>query len=145
MNKTIFQSPSSPALNGEPVITFQHKIYDFYQSNKRNFSWRENITPYKIFISEVMLQQTQTARVTCKFESWCQKFPDFLTLAQASTHQVLSAWQGLGYNRRALALHKSAQIIARDFGGALPQDPQLLQKLPRHWTKYCRVNLRFCI
>lgn len=109
---------------------FQEKIYTFYQKNKRDFVWRENITPYKIFISEVMLQQTQTARVVPKFEQWLQKFPDFATLAHASQHQVLACWQGLGYNRRGLALHASAQKIMQDFSGQLPSDSKILQTLP---------------
>lgn len=108
----------------------QRKIYEFYKKNRRSFVWRDNITPYKIFVSEVMLQQTQTARVVPKFEAWMQKFPDFETLARASTHEVLSAWQGLGYNRRGLSLHKSAQILVKDFQGQLPQDLKILQMLP---------------
>ncbi|MBP6892117.1 hypothetical protein KBB68_00905 [Candidatus Babeliales bacterium] len=92
--------------------------------------WREDITPYKIFISEVMLQQTQTARVIPKFINWMQKFPDFQTLAAASQHEVLSAWQGLGYNRRGLAVHASAKKIVQNFFSKLPCDPKLLQTLP---------------
>ena len=112
------------------IDIFQQKIYDFYKKNKRNFVWRENITPYKIFISEVMLQQTQTARVVPKFEAWIQKFPDFQTLAQASQHEVLSAWQGLGYNRRGLAVHASAKKIVQEFFKKLPEDPVILQTFP---------------
>ena len=141
----IRQSPAKlKAKSGDPVLIFQQKIYEFYHKNKRNFAWRENITPYKIFVSEVMLQQTQTSRVALKFEQWLQKFPDFLSLSKASVHQVLSSWQGLGYNRRALALHKSAQIIVQEFDGQLPADAKVLQTLPRHWTKHCRFNLCFC-
>ncbi len=109
---------------------FQQKIYNFYHKNKRNFVWRENITPYKVFISEVMLQQTQTARVLPKFEAWLQKFPDFQALASASQYQILLAWQGLGYNRRGLALYASAQKIMHEFEGQLPKDLKILQMLP---------------
>lgn len=112
------------------IDLFQKKIWDFYQLNKRNFAWREQITPYKVFVSEVMLQQTQTSRVVYKFEQWLQRFPDFVSLAQSSSHQVLSVWQGLGYNRRGLALHRSAQQIVQDFAGQLPDDPSWLQTLP---------------
>ncbi len=116
--------------DGRKIDIFQQKIYDFYKKNKRNFVWRENITSYKIFISEVMLQQTQTARVVPKFEAWIQKFPDFQTLAQASQHEVLSAWQGLGYNRRGLAVHASAKKIVQEFFKKLPEDPVILQTFP---------------
>lgn len=109
---------------------FQQKIYNFYHQHKRSFVWRENITPYKIFISEVMLQQTQTARVTEKFINWIQKFPDFASLANARSHQVLVCWQGLGYNRRGLALQVSAQKIMQNFSGQLPSDSKQLQTLP---------------
>lgn len=109
------------------IKSFQSKIYTFYQAHKRTFAWRENITPYKTLVSEIMLQQTQTLRVAPKFEQWMLKFPDFATLARASTHQVLSAWQGLGYNRRGLALHKAAQRVMYDFNGQLPVDPKILQ------------------
>lgn len=109
---------------------FQQKIWNFYQKNKRDFVWRQDITPYKVFVSEVMLQQTQTARVIPKFEQWIKLFVDFASLADASTHQVLKAWQGLGYNRRGLALHNSAKKIMHDFDGHLPDEPHLLQMLP---------------
>lgn len=114
----------------DQVSQFQSLIYDYYAANRRDFIWRQDVTPYKIVISEVMLQQTQTARVVPKFENWLQKFPDFLTLAQASTHDVLTAWQGLGYNRRGLALLKIAQIVVDEYSGQLPNDPVVLQTFP---------------
>ena len=114
----------------DQISQFQQLIYDFYKKNRRDFVWRQDITPYKIIISEVMLQQTQTARVISKFENWIVQFPNFNSLAQASTHDVLSAWQGLGYNRRGLALLKIAQIIVTDHRGQLPQDPAVLETFP---------------
>lgn len=114
----------------EQIFQFQQTIFNFYKSHKRNFAWREQITPYKVFISEMMLQQTQTVRVVPKFEQWIHTFPDFFSLSQSSTHEVLLTWQGLGYNRRGLFLHKAAQIIVQDFGGKLPNDPKILQTLP---------------
>jgi A/G-specific adenine glycosylase len=114
----------------DQITQFQLSIYNFYIANKREFVWRQNITPYKIVISEVMLQQTQTARVVPKFENWLQQFPDFATLAQASTHDVLTAWQGLGYNRRGLALLKIAQLVMADHDGQLPNDPIILETFP---------------
>ncbi len=117
-------------LQADQIELFQKLIYDFYTKSKRDFVWREEITPYKIIISEVMLQQTQTARVVPKFMHWLEKFPDFASLAQASNHDVLSAWQGLGYNRRGLALAKIAQIVTTEYGGNLPNDPTILQTFP---------------
>lgn len=117
-------------LNIDHIKQFQKKIYDYYLKNKRNFSWREQITPYKIFISEVMLQQTQTSRVIFKFEQWIQKFPDFKTLAEASQHEVLATWQGLGYNSRGIRLARSAEIIVTKFHEKLPDTLEELQSLP---------------
>ncbi len=117
-------------LTCDQIVQFQQIIYSFYHKNRRDFIWRQNVTPYKIIISEVMLQQTQTARVVPKFENWLQQFPSFQALASASTHDVLSAWQGLGYNRRGLALLKIAQIVMNDHDGQLPNDPVILQTFP---------------
>ena len=117
-------------LKDDQIVQFQKLIYDFYALNKRDFIWREEITPYKVLVSEVMLQQTQTTRVIPKFENWLLQFPDFSSLAQASNHDVLSAWQGLGYNRRGLALGKIAQIVMAEHDGQLPNDPAILQTFP---------------
>lgn len=114
----------------EQIEHFQKLIYDFYHANKRDFPWRKDITPYKIVVSEIMLQQTQTARVVPKFQEWLIKFPDFASLAQASNHDVLAAWQGLGYNRRGLAVAQIAQMVMTNFAGQLPQDPAILQTFP---------------
>lgn len=109
------------------IAEFQQIIWDFYQINRRSFLWRDIICPYYVFVSEVMLQQTQTYRVAPKFERWIQEFPDFDVLAKAPLHTVLSAWQGLGYNRRALALQKNAMRVMEEFQGQLPDDPAILQ------------------
>lgn len=117
-------------LTNDQIEQFKTTIYDFYNKNKRDFIWRTDITPYKIVISEIMLQQTQTARVVPKFENWLLKFPDFQTLANATNHDVLTAWQGLGYNRRGLALAKIAHIIVTEHAGQVPNDPTVLQTFP---------------
>ncbi len=117
-------------LTDDQIAQFQKLIYDFYAANRRDFIWRQDVTPYKILVSEVMLQQTQTARVVEKFKNWLVVFPDFATLAQASNHEVLSCWQGLGYNRRGLALAKIAQMVMAEHAGILPCDPSVLQTFP---------------
>lgn len=117
-------------LTNDQIELFKSTIYDFYTKNKRDFIWRTDITPYKIVVSEIMLQQTQTARVVPKFENWLLQFPDFYTLANATNHDVLTAWQGLGYNRRGLALAKIAQIIVDEHAGQVPNNPTILQTLP---------------
>jgi A/G-specific adenine glycosylase len=117
-------------LTKNKIASFQKFIWDFYAMHGRSFTWRNIYSPYAILVSEIMLQQTQTYRVAPKFELWMMEFPDFATLSQAPLRDVLSIWQGLGYNRRALALHKIAQKVINEFDGALPQDPEILATLP---------------
>ncbi len=92
--------------------------------------WRQNTEPYWILVSEVMLQQTQVERVVPKFEAFVQRFPGLKALAQATTAELLQAWQGLGYNRRAAYLQQAAQRVLSDFDGQLPHNPADLMKLP---------------
>jgi len=92
--------------------------------------WRETRDPYRIFISEVMLQQTQVDRVRAKYEEFLAAFPDLAALAAAPLDRVLAAWQGLGYNRRAVALHRSARILQQRHRGLLPDDTAALDALP---------------
>jgi A/G-specific adenine glycosylase len=117
-------------LTQQQIDNFQKKIYDHYKKHGRIFIWRKTSHAYHIFISEVMLQQTQTIRVTKKYKSFVNKFPDFKTLAHATLYEVLKLWQGLGYNRRAKFLHQSAKIITKKYNGLIPKNPKLLQMLP---------------
>lgn len=112
------------------ITIFQTMILDFYRQHGRIFPWRHVDDPYCIVVSEIMLQQTQTYRVEPKYEQFIATFPDFESLASASLKDVLSAWQGLGYNRRGKFLHELAQIIVREHGGQVPQSPEILQTLP---------------
>lgn len=109
---------------------FQKLVYDYYHKHKRSFPWRETLDPYAILVSEFMLQQTQTDRVVPKYETFLVRFPNFETLAKASQSDVLALWQGLGYNRRALYLHKTAQHVDELFNSQLPSDQIALQSLP---------------
>ena len=109
---------------------FQKIIYTYYLENKRIFPWRKTRDPYKILVSEIMLQQTQAPRVVLKYESFLKKFPSTHVLARAPLADVLGEWQGLGYNRRALYLKKCAEVIEKDFGGKFPKDFKTLCFLP---------------
>jgi A/G-specific adenine glycosylase len=117
-------------INPRIVNRFRRTIYSYYRKNRRSFPWRQTSDPYHILISEIMLQQTQTSRVLSKFEEFICEFPDFVSLAKSPLRKILQLWQGLGYNRRALALHKIAQIVIKDFNGILPQSTDALEKLP---------------
>lgn len=110
--------------------TFRKRIWDHYRANRREFPWRDTTDPYRIFVSEVMLQQTQAPRVVPKYRSFLKRFPSFKALAAAPLRDVLAEWKGLGYNRRALNLKRAAEIIMADYGGRLPKTPDELDKLP---------------
>src|SRR5689334_5010873 len=107
-------------LNRAHVIAFQKKIKEFYQTHGRVFPWRLTKDPYQILVSEFMLQQTQTARVEPKYLEFCAIFATVEELAKAPLAHVLKLWQGLGYNRRAQYLLKTAQIITTDHNGVVP-------------------------
>jgi A/G-specific adenine glycosylase len=122
------QSPG--ALSREQVAQFQATIYQYYQAHKRPMPWRQTQNPYHILVSEIMLQQTQVERVLGKYGDFLARFPDFETLSRAPWPEVLAAWQGLGYNRRALALKRLAQAVMADWEGALPRRAEDLRALP---------------
>ncbi len=109
---------------------FRDTIWNFYHDHGRDLPWRHDPTPYQVLISEVMLQQTQVSRVLVKYAEWMRTFSDFETLARASVAEVLTAWQGLGYNRRALWLQRATQMVVNDYSGVLPRDPSVLVMLP---------------
>ena len=92
--------------------------------------WRGEKDPYKVLVSEVMLQQTQVSRVLVKYRVFLKTFPDFKALSEAKLSEVLKAWSGLGYNRRGKFLWQLARIIIVDYKGKLPNDPTELEKLP---------------
>lgn len=95
----------------------------------RDLPWRRTHEPYAIWISEVMLQQTQVSRVDGRWQRWLERFPTLDALAAADTADVLEEWQGLGYNRRALALSRAARMVGEK-GGELPSDEAALRALP---------------
>jgi len=92
--------------------------------------WRSNRSPYRVFVSEIMLQQTSVPMVTPRYLAFIKRFPSFRVLAAAGVQDVLAAWKGLGYNRRALALLQSARIVASVYRGRLPRTVEALVQLP---------------
>lgn len=96
----------------------------------RDLPWRNTRDPYEIWLSEVMLQQTQVPRVLARWQEWLERFPTVVALAHADTADVLAAWQGMGYNRRALALKAAAETVCADYDGVFPNDAAALRALP---------------
>src|SRR3989344_778504 len=111
-------------------MIFSEKLLSWYSQHKRDLPWRTNHSPYYILVSEFMLQQTQVPRVVEKFKEFLGRFPTFQDLAKASTAEVIESWSGLGYNRRALLLHKFAQEVCEKHDGEIPQRKEQLQELP---------------
>lgn len=133
------------------ITRFQKKILAWYAKNKRDLPWRnfpfdstlQQRDPYKILVSEVMLQQTQVGRVIPKYSAWIEKFPDAKSLAVASQRDVLSYWSGLGYNRRALHLQKAAKVLCDEYSGVWPRDKEVLKKFPGVGEYTARALLAF--
>ena len=112
------------------IARFRRRVLDHYRRHGRRFPWRQTRDPYRILVSEFMLQQTQTARVLRHFDPFVARFPDARSLAAADRGEVLALWSGLGYNRRAVALHRAAALIADRFGGEVPSGEEELRALP---------------
>jgi len=112
------------------VRSFRQTVYGFYRQNRRDFPWRRTKDPYRILVSEIMLQQTQAPRVVVKYEAFITAFPDVKTLARARLKKVLAAWSGLGYNRRAKRLRQAAQAMVAQHGEAVPRSVDELRQLP---------------
>ncbi len=119
------------------IAAMLRELKRFYKKEGRShLPWRKTKDPYKILVSELMLQQTQVARVIPKYERFIQVFPSFAALAKAPLSNVLLEWQGLGYNRRAKFLHETAKIITKEFKGKFPNTAEEIEELPGigHYT-----------
>jgi A/G-specific adenine glycosylase len=112
------------------LVAFQRRILDWYDVFRRDLPWRGDPNPYHILISEVMLQQTGVPRVIPTYNRFLATFPTLESLANASTADVLRAWQGLGYNRRAVNLKRLASVVVEEHQGQLPSAVEALQRLP---------------
>lgn len=109
---------------------FSSKLLAWYRDNQRTLPWRGHPSPYAVWVSEIMLQQTRVETVIPYFEKWMRLFPTVAALAEASEHEVLNAWEGLGYYSRAHNLHKAAKIVVEQYNGKIPRDLGELRKLP---------------
>lgn len=112
------------------LANFVKTVWDFYTMHGRSFAWRHVDDPYKVVVSEIMLQQTQTRRVAEKYEAFISRFTSFESLANATLRDVLIYWQGLGYNRRGKYIYEIAQKVMSEYCGLLPNDPQTLINFP---------------
>ncbi|MEA2642398.1 MAG: A/G-specific adenine glycosylase [Chloroflexota bacterium] len=122
------ESAPTPATTEDRAL--QTALLAWYDVHRRDLPWRHELTPYRVLISEIMLQQTQVDRVIPYFERFTERFPDFATLAVAPRADVIRLWAGLGYNRRAVQLHELARTVMETHAGELPADRAALLALP---------------
>lgn len=128
--KRCIESIRTGGLTAQTAGLFRKLIYQYHNEHERPMPWRRTKNSYRILISEVMLQQTQVERVLVKYPEFLRSFPDLSALAKAPLNEVLRIWQGMGYNRRAIALMKLSEIVMQEYKGKLPIDPDELVKLP---------------
>jgi len=113
-------------LNGKQISL----LLNWYGEHKRSLPWREDVTPYRVWVSEIMLQQTRVEAARDYYLRWMERFPTVLDLAHADEEDVLKRWEGLGYYSRARNLHAAAKMVVENFGGELPRDKKALRSLP---------------
>ena len=133
-SETINSEPS--ALLPAEAADFRDTVLSWSRANPRQLPWRETRDPYAILVAEIMLQQTQADRVVRKYSRFLDIFPDFTTLSRTPLPDLLAAWQGLGYNRRAVALKRCAEAVVSGHDALLPDSVASLEKLPGigHYT-----------
>ena len=107
-----------------------NQLFYWYKASARELPWRNTQDPYHILVSEIMLQQTQVSRVINKYNAFIRQFPNVYSLATAPSSEVIRAWSGMGYNKRAVNLHKAANIIVTDHNGEVPKSMDALLSLP---------------
>src|SRR5512138_3016276 len=117
-------------LSSREQVALRRGWLRWYDAHRRDLPWRSTREPYAIWVAEIMLQQTRVAAVLEHYGKFLRRFPTIKALAGARASAVLAAWSGLGYYRRARALRAAAQMVAREFGGCLPQTEQELAALP---------------
>jgi A/G-specific adenine glycosylase len=117
-------------MDGKTARSIGRRLVRWYGRNARDLPWRHDPTPYTVWISEIMLQQTVVGTVAARFAEWLARFPDVRALAEAGEREVLAAWEGLGYYRRAIHAHEAARCMVRDHGGRVPDSREALLALP---------------
>src|ERR1035437_5136304 len=118
------------ALTEQDGEEIRQQLLNWFRLNARDLPWRQTRDPYRIWVSEVMLQQTRVATVIDRYTHFIERFPSLISLALAREDEVLTLWSGLGYYRRARMLHSAAQLLVNEHGGSLPQTALELRRLP---------------
>lgn len=122
--------PKTPTAVHAPERAMAEALLDWFAAHRRDLPWRRTYEPYHVWVSEIMLQQTQMERGVAYFTRWLERFPDVASLALAHEDEVLKLWEGLGYYSRARNLHRAARLVHEELGGNLPDTVEGLQTLP---------------
>ncbi len=117
-------------IDNKKIVYMQETILQWYEENMRELPWRELIDPYKIWVSEVMSQQTQITRVIPKYHAWLDRLPTIKDVVDADKHTILSLWSGLGYNNRALRFQQALTIVHEKYNWVVPDNEEDLLQLP---------------
>lgn len=120
---------STPASSTDAAV-FRRRLINWFRRHGRDLPWRRTRDPYRVLVSEFMLQQTQVARVQQYYDRFLNAYPNINALASASSAMVRESWEGLGYYRRAANLHRLAQTVVREHGGIIPSELTALRRLP---------------
>ena len=123
------ESPMLP-LGSRDLRTLRRALLDWYDAHRRDLPWRRDGDPYRVWVSEIMLQQTRVAAVLEHYARFMQRFPTVQALASSREQSVLAVWSGLGYYHRARRLHQAAKVIARERNGELPRTAEAWRELP---------------
>lgn len=119
-----------PPKSTPELRAFRQRLMRWFRRKGRDLPWRRTRDPYRVLVSEFMLQQTQVSRVTEYYPRFLARYPTIQALARATPAGVQAVWQGLGYYRRAANLHRLARTVVAEHGGMLPEDPAALRRLP---------------
>jgi A/G-specific adenine glycosylase len=132
MQRNGLASSEAPVWLSDPARRrlFTQRLRTWFRRHARDLPWRRTRDPYAVWVSEIMLQQTQVATVVPYFERFMRRFPTLAALAEADEQDVLRLWEGLGYYRRARQLHRAARQVVDEHGGEFPRDPQAVRRLP---------------
>ena len=122
--------PAEIVVAPEAATAFRRRLHRWFRQHARDLPWRKTRDPYRILISELMLQQTQVSRVLDFYRRFLERFPDLPTLARARSHSVMEYWAGLGYYARARNLHQLARHVTAKRAGVIPSEPEQLRALP---------------
>ena len=129
-DSSVYSLRMKKCFSDETATDISTVLLDWFSRNKRPLPWRIRYSPYEVWVSEVMLQQTQMDRGVSYFQRWLRRFPDIRSVAQADEEEILHYWEGLGYYRRARFLHQAAKTVVEHYGDELPDSKEKLAALP---------------